>query len=94
MKRCIGSMALSAVAAVQRRSFCHYPDEAPTVSDAKLHIDALVFAYDIYAVLQRHLQNLARSKLTMAETVAYVVDNAFCRTDMAIALARRIPLIR
>ena len=94
MKRCVFSMALSAVAAVQGRSFCHYPDEAPKVSDAKLRIDALAPEHDIYAVLQRHLHNLARSKLTMAETVAYVVDNAFCRTDMAMALARRIPLMR
>ena len=94
MKRRAFSMALSAVAAAQGRSFCHYPDEAPKVSDAKLHIDALVFVYDIYAVLQRHLHNLARSKLTMAETVAYVVDNAFCREDMVMAIARRTPLMR
>ena len=87
-------MTLSAIAAVHGRSLCQYPDEAPKISDAKVHLDALAPEHDIYAVLQRHLHNLARSKLTMAETVAYVVDSASCRTDMVMALARRIPLLR
>ena len=48
---------LSGIAARRGRSFCQYPDEAPKVSDAKLHIDALAPEHDLLVVLRRHQPN-------------------------------------